>query len=39
MTDILTGTSPELTYLNALVREAWAFVWAITSGVLVLILG
>ncbi len=39
MTDILTGTPPELTYLHPLVREAWAVVWAITSGVLVLILG
>ena len=39
MTDILTGTPPELTYLHPLVREAWAVVWAVASGVLVLILG
>ena len=39
MTDILTGTPPELTYLHPLVRDAWAVVWAIASGVLVLILG
>ena len=39
MSDILTGTPPELTYLNPLVREAWMVVWAITSGALVVILG
>ena len=39
MTDILTGTPPELTYLHPLVREAWTVVWAIASGALVLILG
>ena len=39
MTDILTGTPPELTYLHPLVREAWTVVWAVASGVLVLILG
>ena len=39
MSDILTGTPPELTYLHPLVREAWAVVWAIASGALVLILG
>ena len=36
MTDILTGTPPELTYLHPLVRTV---VWAVASGVLVLILG
>ena len=39
MTDILIGTPPELTYLHPLVREAWTVVWAVASGVLVLILG
>ena len=39
MSDILTGTPPELTYLNPLVRQAWMVVWAITSGALVVILG
>ena len=39
MSDILTGTPPELTYLHPLVREAWAVVWAIVSGALVVILG
>ena len=39
MTDILTGTPPELTYAHPLVREAWAVVWAVASGALVLILG
>ena len=39
MTDILTGTPPELTYANDLVRHAWMVVWAITSGALVVILG
>ena len=39
MTDILTGTPPELTYLHPLVREAWTVVWAVASGVLVFILG
>ena len=39
MGDILTGTPPELTYLHPLVREAWAVVWAIVSGALVVILG
>ena len=39
MSDILTGTSPELTYDNELVRQAWTVVWAVTSGALVLIVG
>ena len=39
MNDILTGTPPGLTYDHAMVREAWAVVWAITSGALVVILG
>ena len=39
MSDILTGTPPELTYLHPLVREAWTVVWAIVSGALVVILG
>ena len=39
MSDILTGTPPELTYANDLVRHAWMVVWAITSGALVVILG
>ena len=39
MSDILTGTPPDLTYLHPLVRQAWTVVWAITSGALVVILG
>ena len=39
MSDILTGTPPELTYLHPIVREAWAVVWAIVSGALVVVLG
>ena len=39
MGDILTGTPPGLTYEHPLVREAWAIVWAIASGALVVILG
>ena len=39
MSDILTGTPPELTYANPLVREAWTVVWAVTSGALVVIVG
>ena len=39
MSDILTGTPPELTYLHPLVREAWSVAWAIASGALVVILG
>ena len=39
MSDILTGTPPDLTYANDMVRQAWMVVWAITSGALVVILG
>ena len=39
MSDILTGTPPELTYLNPMVRDAWMAVWVVTSGLLVIILG
>ena len=39
MSDILTGTPPDLTYGHELVRQAWTVVWAITSGALVVILG
>ena len=39
MSDILTGTPPDLTYAHHLVRDAWIVVWAITSGALVVILG
>ena len=39
MGDILTGTPPALTYEHPLVREAWAVVWAVVSGALVVILG
>ena len=39
MSDILTGTPPDLTYAHDLVRQAWLVVWAITSGALVVILG
>ena len=30
MSDILTGTPPDLTYAHELVRQAWIVVWAIT---------
>jgi len=39
MSDILTGTPPDLTYAHDLVRQAWMVVWAVTSGALVVILG
>ncbi len=39
MSDILTGTPPELTYLHPIVRQSWTVVWAVTSGALVVILG
>ena len=39
MSDILTGTPADLTYDHELVKLAWMTVWAITSGVLVVILG
>ena len=39
MSDILTGTPPDLTYGHELVFRAWTVVWAITSAALVVILG
>ena len=39
MSDILTGTPPDLTYAHYLVQQAWMVVWAITSGALMVILG
>ena len=39
MSDILTGTPPDLTYAHDMVQQAWMVVWAITSGALVVILG
>ena len=39
MTDIITGTPPDLTYGHWLVQEAWLVVWAVTSAALVVILG
>ena len=39
MSDILTGTPPDLTYAHDLVRQAWMVVWAITTGALVVIIG
>ena len=39
MGDILTGTPPELTYLHPIVVQAWLAVWAVASGMLVIILG
>ena len=39
MSDILTGTPPNLTYDHWMVQQAWMVVWAITSGALVVILG
>ena len=39
MGDILTGTPPDLTYLHPVVLQAWLAVWAVASGVLVIILG
>ena len=39
MGDILTGTPPELTYLHPIVIQAWMAVWAVASGMLVIILG
>ena len=39
MSDILTGTPPDLTYAHELVQQAWMVVWAITSGALIVILG
>ena len=39
MTDILTGTPPNLTYSHDIVRQAWTVVWVITSGALAVIIG
>ena len=39
MGDILTGTPPGLTYDHEIVRAAWLAVWAVASGMLVVILG
>ena len=39
MSDIITGTPPDLTYGHHLVQQAWMVVWAITSAALVVILG
>ena len=39
MPDVLTGTPAELTYDHEMVRQAWAAVWAVASGALVVILG
>ena len=39
MSDIITGTPPDLTYAHHLVQQAWMVVWAITSAALVVILG
>ena len=39
MSDILTGTPPDLTYAHDMVQQAWMVVWAITSGALMVILG
>ena len=37
MSDIFTGTPPGLTYDHEIVRQAWLAVWAVTSGLLVVI--
>ena len=39
MSDIITGTPPNLTYAHDLVQQAWTVVWAVTSAALVVILG
>ena len=39
MTDILTGTPPDLTYGHEMVRQAWTVVWVIASGALAVIIG
>ena len=39
MSDIITGTPPNLTYAHDLVQQAWMVVWAVTSAALVVILG
>ncbi len=39
MNDVLTGTPAELTYAHPIVVQAWTAVWAVTSGLLVVIVG
>ena len=39
MSDIFTGTPAGLTYDHEIVRQAWLAVWAVTSGLLVVIVG
>ena len=39
VSDIITGTPPELTYDHRLVREAWTVSWIIASGALAAIIG
>ncbi len=39
MTDILTGTPPDLTYGHEMVRQAWTVVWVIASSALAVIIG
>ena len=39
MSDIFTGTPAGLTYDHEIVRQAWMAVWAVTSGLLVVIVG
>ena len=39
MGNVLTGTPSDLMYAHDLMQQAWAVVWAVTSGALVGILG
>ncbi len=39
MNDVLTGTPADLTYAHPIVIQAWTAVWAVTSGLLVVIVG
>ncbi len=39
MNDVLTGTPAALTYAHPIVVSAWTAVWAVTSGLLVVIVG
>ncbi|MCY4583615.1 MAG: hypothetical protein OXE50_12605 [Chloroflexi bacterium] len=39
MEDVLTGTPAALTHAHPIVLQAWATVWAVTSGALVVIIG
>ncbi len=39
MEDVLTGTPAALTHAHPIVLRAWATVWAVTSGALVVIIG